>query len=49
MSALIQFNQITKVYGMGNTEVRALWNVDMTINSGEYCSIMGPSGSGKST
>ncbi len=49
MSPLIQFNQITKVYGMGNTEVRALWNVDMTINSGEYCSIMGPSGSGKST
>ncbi|MEM6868005.1 MAG: ABC transporter ATP-binding protein [Cyanobacteria bacterium P01_C01_bin.121] len=49
MPSLIQFKQITKVYGTGNTEVRALWNVDMTINSGEYCSIMGPSGSGKST
>ena len=49
MAPLIQFNKITKVYGTGNTEVRALWNVDMTINSGEYCSIMGPSGSGKST
>jgi len=49
MASLIQFKSISKVYGIGNTEVRALWNVDMTINSGEYCSIMGPSGSGKST
>ncbi|MEO1792232.1 MAG: ABC transporter ATP-binding protein [Cyanobacteria bacterium J06629_19] len=49
MAPLIQFKQIAKVYGTGNTEVRALWNVDMTINNGEYCSIMGPSGSGKST
>jgi len=49
MSPLIQFRNIAKVYGTGNTEVRALWNVDMTIERGEYCSIMGPSGSGKST
>ncbi|MGB3789330.1 MAG: ABC transporter ATP-binding protein [Phormidesmis sp.] len=49
MSPLIQFCNIAKIYGTGNTEVRALWNVNMTINSGEYCSIMGPSGSGKST
>lgn len=49
MSPLIQFCQVTKRYGEGNTEVRALWNVDMTIEQGEYCAIMGPSGSGKST
>ena len=49
MTALIQFNRVSKLYGAGNTEVRALWNVDMTIRRGEYCSIMGPSGSGKST
>lgn len=49
MTPLIQFRQVTKIYGIGNTEVRALWQVDMTINQGEYCSIMGPSGSGKST
>ncbi|MBE9063921.1 ABC transporter ATP-binding protein [cf. Phormidesmis sp. LEGE 11477] len=49
MSPLIQFRNIAKVYGTGNTEVRALWDVNMTIDSGEYCSIMGPSGSGKST
>lgn len=49
MHPLIQFNKVTKRYGEGNTEVRALWNVDMTIMPGEYCAIMGPSGSGKST
>lgn len=46
---LIEFRQITKVYGLGNTEVRALWQVNLTVNQGEYCAIMGPSGSGKST
>ncbi|HIK44647.1 MAG TPA: ABC transporter ATP-binding protein [Leptolyngbyaceae cyanobacterium M65_K2018_010] len=46
---LIEFRQLQKVYGSGNTEVRALWNVDLTIWPGEYCAIMGPSGSGKST
>ncbi|EDX87481.1 ABC transporter, ATP-binding protein, putative [Synechococcus sp. PCC 7335] len=49
MSPLIQFRNIAKVYGTGNTEVRALWDVNMIIDGGEYCSIMGPSGSGKST
>ncbi len=49
MGHLIEFRHISKVYGSGNTEVRALWDVNMTIDSGEYCSIMGPSGSGKST
>ncbi|MEO1393838.1 MAG: ABC transporter ATP-binding protein [Cyanobacteria bacterium J06634_5] len=49
MPPLIQFNQVSKLYGEGNTEVRALWKVDMTIEPGEYCAIMGPSGSGKST
>ncbi|MEL6136911.1 MAG: ABC transporter ATP-binding protein [Cyanobacteria bacterium J06628_6] len=49
MAHLIEFRHISKVYGSGNTEVRALWDVNMTIDAGEYCSIMGPSGSGKST
>jgi len=46
---LIEFKHVTKIYGAGNTEVRALWDVNMMIHPGEYCSIMGPSGSGKST
>ena len=46
---LIEFRHLQKVYGSGNTEVRALWNVNLAIYPGEYCAIMGPSGSGKST
>ena len=49
MTHLNEFRHISKLYGSGNTEVRALWDVNMTIDAGEYCSIMGPSGSGKST
>ncbi|AFY40908.1 ABC transporter ATP-binding protein [Nostoc sp. PCC 7107] len=48
-SAIIRLEKIFKVYGSGETEVKALNNVNLTINEGEYCSIMGPSGSGKST
>jgi putative ABC transport system ATP-binding protein len=46
---LIRLENICKVYGEGETEVRALAGVDLTINVGDYCSIMGASGSGKST
>lgn len=48
-SAIIRLEAVTKVYGSGNTEVRALDDVNLIIESGEYCSIMGASGSGKST
>jgi len=48
-STIIRLEQIFKVYGSGETEVRALNNVDLMIEQGEYCAIMGPSGSGKST
>ncbi|MEM6717396.1 MAG: ATP-binding cassette domain-containing protein, partial [Cyanobacteria bacterium P01_C01_bin.147] len=49
MKPLIELHHVSKVYGIDNTEVHALWKVDLTINQGEYCAIMGPSGSGKST
>jgi putative ABC transport system ATP-binding protein len=42
-------DSIFKIYGIGEIEVKALNDVNLVINEGEYCSIMGPSGSGKST
>ena len=46
---LIRLTNITKVYQMGDMEVRALDGVSLDIHQGEYVAIMGPSGSGKST
>lgn len=48
-STIIRLENICKVYGSGETEVRALNDVNLMIEEGEYCAIMGPSGSGKST
>ncbi len=49
MQPVIRLEDICKIYGMGDTEVRALSDVNLVVNTGEYCAIMGPSGSGKST
>jgi len=40
---------VSKIYGMGDVEIKALDCVSLTINENEYVSIMGPSGSGKTT
>ena len=48
-TTIIRLEEVEKVYGSGNTEVRALDKIDLIVRSGEYCSIMGASGSGKST
>jgi len=46
---VIQAENLTKVYLMGEAEVHALCGLSMTVARGEVISIMGPSGSGKST
>jgi putative ABC transport system ATP-binding protein len=49
MAEVIRMDQVTKVYRAGSLAVAALRGISLTIDEGEYMSVMGPSGSGKST
>ncbi len=49
MSAYIEFQDVKKIYKMGEVEIEALAGVDFTINQGEFVVIAGASGAGKST
>jgi putative ABC transport system ATP-binding protein len=46
---LIQFEKVTRSFQVGDQQVSALRDINLSIEAGDYVSIMGPSGSGKST
>lgn len=48
-SVIIRLEEVYKIYGSGETAVHALSKVNLLVEQGEYCAIMGASGSGKST
>lgn len=47
--AFIEIKNLNKIYGKGEVEVKALNNINLEINEGEFVAIVGASGSGKST
>ena len=47
--ALVELRNVSKIYRLGEEEIRALDDVSLDIEEGEFISIIGPSGSGKST
>lgn len=49
MTSLLKLEEVSKVYGEGNTEVTALHPISLDVKAGEFIGIVGPSGSGKST
>ncbi len=46
---ILKIENLTKVYGKGENEVRAVDNISFSVEKGEFVAIIGPSGSGKST
>ena len=49
MSHYIEFQNVSKIYRMGEVEIPALHDADFTVEKGEICVIVGPSGAGKTT
>ena len=49
MEKIVEIKNVSKTYKIGEKEFKALDNIDLSINKGEFVVILGPSGAGKST
>ncbi len=49
MGKIVEMKDVSKIYKIGETEFKALDDIDLSINKGEFVVILGPSGAGKST
>lgn len=49
MSNIIELQNVSKKYKMGSEEIAALIDIDLTVDKGDFCCLLGTSGSGKST
>ena len=49
MEKIVEIKNVSKIYKTGEKEFKALDNIDLSINKGEFVVILGPSGAGKST
>ena len=49
MEKIVELKNVSKIYNTGEKEFKALDNIDLSINKGEFVVVLGPSGAGKST